>query len=552
MCGIIAIIHSRGVKKSVRQRCIFNSRLLRHRGPDWTGVWISADGKSALGHERLAIVDPLSGEQPLLSPDGSKALAVNGEIYNHGKWREDFKNWPFKTQSDCEVILPLYEEFDTQLVQHLDGMFAFVLYDEAKKRVVVARDPMGITTLYMGKHADGSVWFASEAKALQTDCATIEIFPPGFIYSTETGMQRYYAPAWWAELVPRGDAHAASKQRIRELFTSAVRKRLMTDVPFGVLLSGGLDSSLVASVATRLLKEGAVGAEWGGKLHSFCIGLKGAPDLAAAQKVADAIGTKHTALHFTVQDGIDCMRDLIYKLETYDVTTIRASTPMYLLSRKIKALGIKMVLSGEGADELMGGYLYFHNAPSDEAFHKECCRRVKGLHMFDNLRANKSTMAWGLEARVPFLDKDFVNYIMQVDAAEKRPMRSQGRIEKHLIRSAFDTKDDPYLPKEVLWRQKEQFSDGVGYSWIDGVRDHAAHQVTDEMFAKRNERWTINVPETKEAYMYREIFDELFPHASMQHTVEAWVPMWTDTKDPSGRAIKNVHDKAYTGKQAKL
>eukprot|EP00755_Sulcionema_specki_P017469 Sspe_Gene.1118::Locus_380_Transcript_2_3_Confidence_0.400_Length_1748::g.1118::m.1118/K01953/asnB, ASNS; asparagine synthase (glutamine-hydrolysing) len=414
-------------------------------------------------------------------------------------------------------------------------MFAFVLYDSKQQRVLAARDRIGICTMYRGQHADGSIWFASEAKALQNDCATIEWFPPGHVFSTHMGLRRYYEPKWWDEHIPTESADLA---QIRSLFVKAVKKRLMADVPFGVLLSGGLDSSLVASVAARAIREGGpMGNKFPfPRLHSFCIGLQGAPDIIAAQKVADAIGTQHHSLTFTVQDGLDALRDVIYKLETYDVTTIRASTPMYFLARKIKALGVKMVLSGEGADELLRGYLYFHNAPSAAAFHRECCRRVKQLHLFDCLRANKSTMAWGLEARVPFLDKDFVDYVMSIDPRDKQPNVKEGKIEKHIMRAAFDDETDPYLPKEVLWRQKEQFSDGVGYSWIDGVRDYATKQVTDEMFSKAAETYPVNTPKTKEAYFYRQIFEELFPHPSMAHTVETWVPMWSNTNDPSGRA----------------
>ena len=548
MCGIFAIIHSKSTPQQVRQRCLFNSRLLRHRGPDWSGVWVSPDGKTALGHERLAIVDPASGEQPLLSADGKIALCVNGEIYNHEKFRQKYKSYPFKTESDCEVIIPLYLEYGSRCVEFLDGMFAFVLYDVEKQSVLAARDPIGICSMYFGKHADGSTWFASEAKALQNDCATIEWFKPGCKYTSEGGVQRYYSPSWWEEGIPSKKVELAT---IRDLFTKSVEKRMMADVPFGVLLSGGLDSSLVASVASRAIKKKGDQFQFP-TLHSFCIGLPGSPDIVAAQKVADAIGTKHHSLTFTVQDGLDALRDVIYKLETYDVTTIRASTPMYFLARKIKSLGVKMVLSGEGADELFGGYLYFHNAPSSDEFHRECCRRVKRLHLFDNLRANKSTMAWGLEVRVPFLDEEFMNHVMEIDPKDKQPSRKDNKIEKAILRQAFDDADMPYLPKSVLWRQKEQFSDGVGYSWIDGIRDYATMQVTDEMFTQAGKLYPVNTPTTKEAFYYRQVFDELFHHASMPHTVECWVPKWSNTTDPSGRAIKEVHDDAYTGTKAKL
>eukprot|EP01060_Flectonema_neradi_P030305 TRINITY_DN436_c10_g1_i1.p1 TRINITY_DN436_c10_g1~~TRINITY_DN436_c10_g1_i1.p1 ORF type:complete len:575 (+),score=130.91 TRINITY_DN436_c10_g1_i1:75-1727(+) len=550
MCGIFAIIQSKCMTaQQVRQRCLFNSRLLRHRGPDWSGVWVSPDGTTALGHERLAIVDPVSGEQPLLSADGKIALCVNGEIYNHQQHRDHYKSYPFKTDSDCEVIIPLYLEFGSKCVDYLDGMFAFVLYDVEKGTVLSARDPMGICPMYIGKHADGSTWFASEAKALQNDCATIEWFAPGCKFTSSSGVERYYSPTWWGESVP---TKSAELSKIRSLFIDSVEKRMMADVPFGVLLSGGLDSSLVASVAARALRRDGESKFSFPTLHSFCIGLPGSPDIIAAQKVAESIGTKHHSLTFTVQDGLDALRDVIYKLETYDVTTIRASTPMYFLARKIKSLGVKMVLSGEGADELFGGYLYFHNAPSSDDFHKECCRRVKKLHLFDNLRANKSTMAWGLEVRVPFLDKQFVEHVMEINPKEKQPSRKEKKIEKAILRQAFDDPVTPYLPKSVLWRQKEQFSDGVGYSWIDGVRDYATMQVTDEMFSQASTLYPVNTPATKEAFYYRQVFDELFHHASMPHTVECWVPKWSNTSDPSGRAIKEVHDAAYTGSMAKL
>ena len=548
MCGIFAIIQSKSLRpQQVRQRCVFNSRLLRHRGPDWSGVWVSPDGKTALGHERLSIVDPESGEQPLTSSDKNIALCVNGEIYNHALWREHYKAYPFQTGSDCEVIIPLYLEHGDRCVDFLDGMFSFVLYDVKNGHVLAARDPMGICPMYVGKHADGSVWFASEAKALQNDCATIEVFEPGTRYNG-TSTERFYAPKWWDEEVP--SARADTKV-VRELLEAAVHKRLMADVPFGVLLSGGLDSSLTASIAARHMRANKERFAFG-KLHSFCIGLPGSPDTIAAQKVADAIGTQHHTLSFTVQDGLDALRDVIYKLETFDVTTIRASTPMFLLSRKIKALGVKMVLSGEGADELFGGYLYFHNAPSSADFHQECCSRVKRLHHFDNLRANKSTMAWGLEVRVPFLDKAFVNAVMDIDPRDKQPNRKAGKIEKAILRQAFDTPENPYLPKDVLWRQKEQFSDGVGYGWIDGVRDYATMQVTDEMMCNAAKVFPVSTPATKEAYYYRQVFEELFHHSSMVHTVKTWVPKWSNTIDPSGRAIKNVHDDAYAGAKAKL
>jgi asparagine synthase (glutamine-hydrolysing) len=547
-------------------------------------------------HERLAIVGVESGAQPLTSDDGKIILCVNGEIYNHVALRASLgPAFKLKTHSDCEIIIPLYQKFDKQLCSQLDGMFSFVLLDESvtPSRIIAARDPIGITTLYQGWNSSlpGSVYFASELKCLPDECDKIISFPPGHVYdSRDDKTERYFDPTWWKGDLEGTEGTIASNPvdytLIRTTLEAAVRKRLMSEVPYGVLLSGGLDSSLIAAIAARetekvsqaqldLRKKQLRDAVYGPsspvadnlieeatllgwpRLHSFSIGLENSPDLAAAQKAADYLGTAHHEYVFTVQEGLDALPEVIYHLETYDVTTIRASTPMYLLSRKIKAMGVKMVLSGEGSDEILGGYLYFHAAPDPASFHKECTRRVKNLHTADCLRANKSTMAWGLEARVPFLDKAFLEVAMNVDPKEKtfnkgdeREYDKDGRekMEKYILRKAFDIAPDgkPYLPRSILWRQKEQFSDGVGYSWIDGLKSHAAQVVSDEDFAKREEKWSSDVPETKEAYLFREIFDELFPSEAAARTAVRWIPRgdWGCAADPSGRSVK-IHNAAY-------
>jgi asparagine synthase (glutamine-hydrolysing) len=528
-----------------------------------------------LCHERLSIVGVESGAQPLTNADESIILAVNGEIYNHRQIRKHLKEpYHFKTASDCEVIIPLYLEHGLDAPKYLDGMFSFVLYDKKLDRIIAARDPIGVVTLYQGLASGekSSVYFASELKCLHPVCDKIEAFPPGHIYDSLTGERtRYFQPTWWDE--KRTPSTPLDLKALRETFETAVRKRLMAEVPFGVLLSGGLDSSLVASIAQRETKrlqklqqeasgfeeesaeamdrgEGLVGIDDDNKLsttmffpqlNSFSIGLPGSPDNEAALKVAKFLGTKHHVMTFTIQEGLDALSDVIYHLETYDVTTIRASTPMYLLSRKIKAMGIKMVLSGEGSDEIFGGYLYFHNAPDKAAFHEECVKRVKNLHLADCLRANKSTSAWGLEARVPFLDKQFLELAMNIDPQEK--MITKDRIEKYILRKAFDTPEDPYLPDEILWRQKEQFSDGVGYGWIDALKDTAEKMVTDEQMKNPKPEWGSDIPDTKEAYWYRCMFDEHFP-PSCASTVMRWTPKWSKQTDPSGRAIA-VHQAKY-------
>jgi asparagine synthase (glutamine-hydrolysing) len=483
----------------------------------------------------------MSGEQPMVSTDGSIVLSVNGEIYNYKELMAGglTNTYEFQTGSDCEVLMYLYAEKGAEFLNDLQGDFAFVMTNSTTNSYIVARDPIGVVPLYWGKDASGALWFASEMKALVEDCEEIAIFPPGSYYTPETGFVRYYEPSWWdPSVVP---TTAPDLIKIRDAFTKAVERRLMAEVPFGILLSGGLDSSLVASVATRLIR--ARGDQ--SPIASFSIGLKGqSPDLVAAQKVADFLGTKHYEFTFTLQDGLDVLRKLVWHLETYDVTTIRASTPMFLLARRIKAIGYKMVLSGEGSDEELAGYLYFHNAPSAAALHEETVNRVKNLHTSDCLRANKSTAAWGLEVRVPFLDKDFIDVAMSFDPAEKLFGEERGRMEKYIIRKAFDDEEHPYLPKDVLWRQKEQFSDGVGYSWIDTLIATAAESISDVDFEKRAERWPEGTPITKEAYFYRNVFDELFPHQQAKETVAAWVPTWGNSKDPSGRAQKfhSSHD----------
>eukprot|EP00271_Cylindrocystis_brebissonii_P021106 TRINITY_DN7378_c1_g1_i1.p1 TRINITY_DN7378_c1_g1~~TRINITY_DN7378_c1_g1_i1.p1 ORF type:complete len:598 (+),score=116.46 TRINITY_DN7378_c1_g1_i1:262-2055(+) len=557
MCGILAILGAGDESTAMRSRVLELSRRLRHRGPDWSGLYTYRN--NFLAHERLAIIDPASGDQPLFNETREIVVTVNGEIYNHEALKASTKRvHTYHTQSDCEVIAHLYEEIGDAVVEKLDGMFSFVLLDTRDGSFLAARDPLGITPLYIGWGRDGAVWFSSEMKALCDDCERFEAFLPGHLYSSKEGvMRRWYNAPWVSEVVP---STPYDPLVLRAAFEKAVVKRLMTDVPFGVLLSGGLDSSLVASVASRHLAETKAGKQWGPQLHSFCVGLEGSPDLKAGKEVAEYLGTLHHEMYFTVQEGIDAIADVIYHIETYDVTTIRASTPMFLMARKIKALGVKMVLSGEGADEIFGGYLYFHKAPDKEAFHKETCHKLKALHMYDCLRANKATSAWGLEARVPFLDKEFLNVAMAVDPAEKMVNVAEGRIEKYILRKAFDDPDRPYLPKRILYRQKEQFSDGVGYSWIDGLKEHAAAQVSDQMMANARHVFPHNTPATKEAFFYRGIFEKHFPSPASKLTVPGgpsvacstpaavlWDASWAGKLDPSGRAAAGVHVASYDG-----
>lgn len=550
MCGIVVLLDHGKPEAEARAIALQQARVLRHRGPDWTGVFV--DERVAMAHERLAVVDPFSGEQPLISNDGHLVLAVNGEIYDHQDHRARL-DYAFQTGSDCEVILPLYREHGRDLVHHLRGMFAFVLYDSETGDWLIARDPMGIIPLYVGRDDAGVLYVASEMKALLDVCSTIRLFPPGHTQTNaDAEPVRWYARDWMEGDLPATPGDPAA---LREALADSVRSHLMCDVPYGVLLSGGLDSSVISALAAKFaatrVEDGETEA-WFPRLHSFSIGLEGSPDLAAAQVVADALGTVHHGFHFTVEQGLDALRDVIWHLETFDVTTIRASTPMYLMARRIKAMGIKMVLSGEGSDEIFGGYLYFHKAPDPTAFHEETVNKLSQLHFYDNLRANKSMSAWGVEARVPFLDTQFLDHAMSLDPASK--MCGGGVIEKKLLRQAFEG----WLPDEVLWRQKEQFSDGVGYSWIDSLKVHADAQVPDRALAEAADRFPMGTPTTKEAYFYRSIFDELFPSASAAATVPvqdsvacstpaalAWDPSFRDLADPSGRAVRGVHEDAY-------
>ncbi|GGZ31974.1 asparagine synthase B [Shewanella chilikensis] len=554
MCSIFAILDIQSDAAALRSTALEMSKLMRHRGPDWSGIHTTP--RAILAHERLAIVDIEHGAQPLLSEDGQLVLAVNGEIYNHKELKAELGDkYSYQTNSDCEVILALYQEYGCDFLDKLNGIFAFVLYDKAKDCYLVGRDHMGIIPLYTGRDTSGNFYVASEMKALVPVCKTVEVFSPGhYLYSADDAPVQYYQRDWRDyEAVAQ---NSASSEELREALEAAVKRQLMSDVPYGVLLSGGLDSSVISAItqtfAKRRIEDNDASDAWWPQLHSFAVGLKGAPDLAAAQKVADAIGTIHHELHFTFQEGLDAIKEVIYHLETYDVTTIRAATPMYLMARKIKAMGIKMVLSGEGADELFGGYLYFHKAPNARAFHEELVRKLDKLHLYDCLRANKAMAAWGLEARVPFLDKEFMDVAMRLNPEAK--MSRDGRIEKHILREAFEHK----LPAEVAWRQKEQFSDGVGYSWIDGLKEHAAAQVEDKELANARFRFPHNTPETKEAYFYRCFFEEHFPLESAALTVPggksvacstpealAWDESLSGIIDPSGRAVRSVHSASY-------
>uniref|UniRef100_A0A3P6B7W2 Asparagine synthetase [glutamine-hydrolyzing] n=1 Tax=Brassica oleracea TaxID=3712 RepID=A0A3P6B7W2_BRAOL len=562
MCGILALLGCSDDSQAKRVRVLELSRRLRHRGPDWSGIY--QNGFNYLAHQRLAIIDPDSGDQPLFNEDKSIVVTVNGEIYNHEELRKGLKNHKFHTGSDCDVIAHLYEEHGENFVDMLDGIFSFVLLDTRDNSFMVARDAVGVTSLYIGWGLDGSLWVSSEMKGLHEDCEHFEAFPPGHLYSSKSGggFKQWYNPPWFNESVPSTPYEPLA---IRSAFEDAVIKRLMTDVPFGVLLSGGLDSSLVASITARHLAGTKAAKRWGPQLHSFCVGLEGSPDLKAGKEVAEYLGTVHHEFHFTVQDGIDAIEDVIYHVETYDVTTIRASTPMFLMSRKIKSLGVKMVLSGEGSDEIFGGYLYFHKAPNKQEFHQETCRKIKALHKYDCLRANKATSAFGLEARVPFLDKEFINTAMSLDPESKMIKPEEGRIEKWVLRRAFDDEERPYLPKHILYRQKEQFSDGVGYSWIDGLKAHAAENVNDKMMSNAAFIFPHNTPLTKEAYYYRMIFERFFPQNSARITVPGgatvacstakaveWDASWSNNMDPSGRAAIGVHLSAYDGSKVAL
>ncbi|HLP63154.1 asparagine synthase B [Flavobacterium sp.] len=529
MCGILAIIGKGKDEQLVKQL----SKRMSHRGPDESDIHITENGH-ILSHERLSIIDLHSGRQPIQGCS-TAWMVHNGEIYNHQELRDTIlKDHTFRSKSDSEVIVHLYEKYGYDFVHLLDGDFAFVVIDGDD--YIAGRDPLGVKPLYYGMDERGRMYFASEMKPIADQCKTFSTFPPGHYYTPETGFVKYYKPEYedYTKATAELDLEA-----IRESLTEATRKRLMSDVPIGVLLSGGLDSSLTSSIAARLLKEK------GKELHSFSIGLDAdAPDAKAARKVAEFLGTKHHEIHFTIEQGIEILDKLIWHLETYDVTSVRASTPMYFLSKAITDLGIKVVLSGEGADEVFGGYLYFRNAPTTEDFTKETIERVQKLFTADLLRADKSTMAHGLEARVPFLDKAFLDVAMKIKGEEKQPKTYDG-VEKYILRKAFDTPDQPYLPQEVLWRQKEQFSDGVGYSWIDTLIEFCASQVTDEQMEKAAELYPYNTPATKEAYYYRTIFHKYYPQVSAAQTVRKWIPKWQENQDPSGRA-NAAHVKADT------
>ncbi|OJF67501.1 asparagine synthase B [Alteromonas sp. V450] len=552
MCGIFGILDIKTDVSELRTQALDLSKLLRHRGPDWSGIW--NNDNTILCHERLAIVDVDTGAQPLISQNDKQILAVNGEIYNHKQLAAELDEpYPFKTRSDCEVILPLFQQKGIDFIDDLEGMFAFILYDEEQDAYLIARDHIGIIPLYTGYDEHGNFYVSSEMKALAGVCKTISEFPPGhYLWSKEGKITKYYKRDWME--YDNVKDNSSDLDELRVAFEKAVKSHMMSDVPYAVLLSGGLDSSLVSAVAAQYVAKRVEDEDktdaWWPRLHSFAVGLEGAPDLKAAKKVADMIGTVHHEIHFTIQEGLDAIRDVIYHLETYDTTTIRAATPMYLMTRKIKAMGIKMVLSGEGSDEIFGGYLYFHKAPNAKEFHEETVRKLDRLHMFDCARANKATSAWGVEARVPFLDKNFIDVAMRLNPQDK--MCLDGKMEKWILRKAFDNGET--LPAEVLWRQKEQFGDGVGYSWIDSIRDFVENEVSDQQLATAEFRFPVNTPDTKEGYYYRTIFESYFPQESAARcvpggksiacsTAEAleWDESFKNNADPSGRSMKGVH-----------
>jgi len=569
MCGILALL---GLEEAgpLRKEIVELAKLLRHRGPDWSGIYCK--GPAIIAHERLAIVDPDSGDQPLYSEDKSVILGVNGEIYNHIELRESLEErcpgkYKFATKSDCEVLLHLYCEDGPDFLSknEICGMYAFVIWDSKREMYLCARDPIGIIPLYVGWSSDGAVRVSSELKAINQACHRLELFPPGHVYNSATSQRKmFYTPRWWNPSDIPTEEIALTK--LREAFEKSVISHLMSDVPYGVLLSGGLDSSLVASImsrhcARRIESGGREPAHWP-QLHSFSIGLDGSPDLSAAKEVSKYLGTVHHEYVFTPEQGIDALSDVIYHLETFDVTTIRASTPMYLMARRIRATGVKMVLSGEGADEIFGGYLYFHKAPNEKEFHEENIRKVKQLHLYDCLRANKAMMAWGVEARVPFLDRRFMETAFSIDPRQKMCITNDGqkRIEKWVLRKAFDLPAPrSYLPSDVLWRQKEQFSDGVGYSWIDCIKAHAEKMVSDQQLKMAAHRFPLKTPRTKEAYLYRSMFAEHFGEnsaaceavgwqdsiACSSEVALKWDAAFQGRADASGRAVAGVHDSAY-------
>ena len=579
MCGFVGCFDlnsgsqpiAEGLKEQLRNSVLDMSKKIRHRGPDWSGIYTGDN--AIISHERLSIVDPFSGKQPLISDDGTIILAANGEIYNHKEIRKEFEGkYNFKTQSDCEVIIPLYKAYGKDFIEKLSGIFAFALYDSKKDVYLIARDEIGVIPLYQGWDKSGRYYVASELKALEGECVSIQEFPNGhYYYSEDKEPVRWYNRSWESYENVKNMTKATDEkgeiinpsviEKVRNGLEEAVRKQLMSDVPYGVLLSGGLDSSIIAAITQKYSKKrietDSKESAWWPQLHSFAVGLEGSPDLIAAKKAADYIGTVHHEIHFTIQEALDALPDVIYHIETYDITTVRASTPMYLLARAIKSMGIKMVLSGEGSDELFGGYLYFHKAPNAQEFHEELVRKMSKLHLYDCLRANKSLMAWGVEGRVPFLDKEFIDIAMNLNPSDKMnivlPDGSQ-RIEKWIIRKAFED----LLPAEICWRQKEQFSDGVGYNWIDTLKKMTEEKISDAEFARRENRFPINPPKTKEEYYYREIYSNLFPSDSAAKVVpqEAgvacstqkaleWDAAWKNMDEPSGRAILGVHEKAY-------
>ena len=584
MCGFVGAFDlnsgskpiAEGLKEELRSQVLEMSKKIRHRGPDWSGVYTGDN--AILSHERLSIVDPLSGKQPLVSDDGKIILAANGEIYNHKEIRKEFEGkYNFQTGSDCEAIIPLYKQYRTsgdftQMIEKLSGIFAFALYDSENDVYLISRDEIGVIPLYQGWDKAGRYYVASELKALEGECQTIEEFPNGhYFYSKDQKPVRWYKRDWESFDSVKNNPRATDDkgevinpgviEKVRNGLENAVKQQLMSDVPYGVLLSGGLDSSIIAAITQKFSKKriesDSKEAAWWPQLHSFAVGLEGSPDLVAAQKAADYIGTVHHEVHFTIQEALDALPDVIYHIETYDITTVRASTPMYLLARVIKSMGIKMVLSGEGSDELFGGYLYFHKAPDAKEFHEELVRKMSKLHLYDCLRANKSLMAWGVEGRVPFLDKEFIDTAMSLNPSDKMNIRlSDGkqRMEKWILRKAFED----MLPEEICWRQKEQFSDRVGYNWIDTLKKMTEEKVSDAEFARRENRFPVNPPKTKEEYYYREIYSRLFPSDSAAKVVphEAgvacstakaleWDAAWKNMDEPSGRAIAGVHDKAY-------
>lgn len=553
MCGIVCAFDLKQKSEDLRPQILEMAKTIRHRGPDWSGIY--SDEKAILAHERLAIVDPASGKQPLFSPDKKLVLAANGEIYNHRKLRKKFPDYAFQTESDCEVILALYQEKGADFLDEMNGIFGFAIYDTEKDEYFVARDHMGIIPLYIGWDQYGTFYVASELKALEGTCTKIELFPPGHYMSSKDGkFVQWYQRDWTDyDAVKENETNIAE---IKEALEAAVHRQLMSDVPYGVLLSGGLDSSVVSAIAKKYaqkrIESGDEKEAWYPQTHSFAVGLEGSPDLAAAQKVADYIGTIHHEIKFTIQEGLDAIKDVIYNIETYDITTIRSSTPMYLMARVIKSMGIKMVLSGEGADEIFGGYLYFHKAPNAREFHEETVRKLDKLHMYDCLRANKSLAAWGIEGRVPFLDKEFIDVAMRINPKDK--MINGERMEKWVVRKAFEE----MLPESVAWRQKEQFSDGVGYSWIDTLKELVDKEVTDEQMASAKFRYPIQTPINKEEYYYRTIFEGHFPSDAAALSVPQepsvacstkialeWDEAFKNMNDPSGRTIANVHAKAY-------